>query len=85
MTIIRIGCSRQDGLRNGDTTEDILLTKENYPRGGCKMIRKLKTGEFRIYSRHQDPKTGRRKNLGTFATREKAQEHEKAIQYFKRH
>jgi hypothetical protein len=49
------------------------------------MIRKLKTGEFRIYSRHQDPKTGKRKNLGTFATREKAEEHEKAIQYFKRH
>ena len=49
------------------------------------MIRKLKTGEFRIYSRHPDPKTGRRKNLGTFPTREKAQEHEKEIQYFKRH
>jgi hypothetical protein len=48
------------------------------------MIRKLKTGEFRIYSRHEDPKTGKRKNLGTFATREKAEEHEKAIQYFKR-
>ncbi|HTD96919.1 MAG TPA: hypothetical protein VK627_08315 [Edaphobacter sp.] len=49
------------------------------------MIRKLKTGEFRIYSRHQDPKTGKRKNLGTFATREKAEEHERAIQHFKRH
>ncbi len=49
------------------------------------MIRKLKTGTYRIYSRHPDPKTGRRKNLGTFATREKAEEHEKAIQYFKRH
>jgi hypothetical protein len=49
------------------------------------MIRKLKSGEFRIYSRHQDPKTGRRKNLGTFATREKAAQHERAIQYFKRH
>jgi hypothetical protein len=49
------------------------------------MIRKLKTGEFRIYSRHADPKTGKRKNLGTFATREKAEQHEKAIQYFKHH
>lgn len=49
------------------------------------MIRKLKTGEFRIYSRHADPKTGKRKNLGTFSTREKAEEHERAIQYFKRH
>jgi hypothetical protein len=53
--------------------------------GEAQMIRKLKTGEFRIYSRHQDPKTGKRKNLGTFATREKAEEHERAIQYFKRH
>jgi hypothetical protein len=51
--------------------------------GGLTMIRKLKTGEFRIYSRHADPKTGKRKNLGTFASREKAEEHEKAIQYFK--
>ena len=49
------------------------------------MIRKLKSGEFRIYSRSQDPKTGKRKNLGTFATREKAEEHERAIQYFKHH
>jgi hypothetical protein len=49
------------------------------------MIRKLKSGEFRIYSRHADAKTGKRKNLGTFSTREKAEEHERAIQYFKRH
>ena len=49
------------------------------------MIRKLKTGEFRIYSRHVDPKTGKRRNLGTFATRDKAEQHERAIQYFKRH
>lgn len=49
------------------------------------MIRKLKTGEFRIYSRHVDPKTKKRRNLGTFPTREKAEEHERAIQYFKRH
>jgi hypothetical protein len=50
-----------------------------------KMIRKLKSGEFRIYSRHVDPKTKKRKNLGTFPSREKAEEHERAIQYFKRH
>jgi len=48
------------------------------------MIRKLKTGEFRIYSRHTDAKTGKRKNLGTFTTLEKAEDHERAIQYFKR-
>jgi hypothetical protein len=49
------------------------------------MIRKLKSGEFRIYSRSTDAKTGKRRNLGTFPTREKAQAHERAIQYFKRH
>ncbi|MDR3737237.1 MAG: hypothetical protein P4L10_17115 [Acidobacteriaceae bacterium] len=49
------------------------------------MIRKLKSGEFRIYSRSTDAKTGKRKNLGTFASREKAEAHERAIQYFKRH
>ncbi len=48
------------------------------------MIRKLKSGEFRLYSRKKDAKSGRRKNLGTFATREAAQKHERAVQYFKR-
>lgn len=47
------------------------------------MIRKLKTGEYRIYSRKFDPKTGKRKNLGTFDTREAAEKHERAVQYFK--
>jgi hypothetical protein len=56
----------------------------SYGRRRNYMIRKLKSGEFRIYSRHQDPRTGKRKNLGTFASREKAEEHERAIQYFKR-
>jgi hypothetical protein len=48
------------------------------------MIRKLKSGEYRLYSRKKDPKTGKRKNLGTFGTREKAEKHERAVQYFKR-
>ena len=48
------------------------------------MIRKLKTGEYRLYSRKQDPKTGKRRNLGTFKTLAAAKEHEKAVQYFKR-
>ncbi|WP_139285256.1 hypothetical protein [Terriglobus roseus] len=47
------------------------------------MIRKLKSGEYRIYSRSTDEKTGKRKNLGTFATRAAAEKHERAIQYFK--
>ena len=48
------------------------------------MIRKLKSGKYRLYSRKVDPKSGKRKNLGTFETREAAQKHERAIQYFKR-
>jgi hypothetical protein len=47
------------------------------------MIRKLKSGEFRIYSRKTDAKSGRRRNLGTFPSREAAEKHERAIQYFK--
>ena len=49
------------------------------------MIRKLKSGEYRLYSRKQNPKTGKRGNLGTFSTRKAAEAHEKAVQYFKRH
>jgi hypothetical protein len=49
------------------------------------MIRKLKTGSYRLYSRKVDPRTGRRRNLGTFPTREAAMKHERAVQYFKHH
>jgi len=52
--------------------------------GGNKMIRKLKSGEYRLYSRKKDPKSGRRRNLGTFSTREAAEKHEREIQFFKR-
>ena len=48
------------------------------------MIRKLKSGEYRLYSTKTDPKTGKRRNLGTFATREAAEKHEREIQFFKR-
>jgi hypothetical protein len=48
------------------------------------MIRKLKSGEYRLYSRKLDPKTGKRRNLGTFSTRDKAEQHERAVQFFKR-
>jgi len=50
-----------------------------------RMIRKLTTGEYRLYSRKKDPKTGKRRNLGTFPTRAAAEKHERAVQYFKRH
>ena len=49
------------------------------------MIRKSKSGEYRLYSRKQDAKTGKRKNLGTFKSLAAAKKHEKAVQYFKRH
>jgi hypothetical protein len=49
------------------------------------MIRKLASGEYRLYSRKKDAKTGRRRNLGTFETRAAAQKHERAIQHFKHH
>lgn len=48
------------------------------------MIRKLKSGPYRLYSRKTDAKTGKRRNLGTFATREQAEQHEREVQFFKR-
>ena len=48
------------------------------------MIRKLKSGQYRLYSRKKNAKTGQRRNLGTFPTRAKAERHERAVQYFKR-
>jgi hypothetical protein len=49
------------------------------------MIRKLKSGEYRLYSRKKNPSTGKKRNLGTFDSLEKAKKHERAVQYFKRH
>ena len=48
------------------------------------MIRRLESGEYRLYSRKKDPKTGRRRNLGTVKTRAAAERHERAVQFFKR-
>lgn len=48
------------------------------------MIRKLADGRYRLYSRRKDPRTGRRRNLGTFKTRVAAEKHERAVQFFKR-
>ena len=49
------------------------------------MIRKLRSGEYRLYSRKANPKTGKRRNLGTFDSLAGAKKHERAVQYFKRH
>jgi hypothetical protein len=48
------------------------------------MIRRLASGQYRLYSRKKDPKTGRRRNLGTFKTLAAARKHERAVQFFKR-
>jgi hypothetical protein len=50
-----------------------------------RMIRKLKSGEYRLYSRKKNSKTGKRRNLGTFKSFAAARKHERAVQYFKRH
>jgi hypothetical protein len=48
------------------------------------MIRKLASGRYRLYARKVDPKTGKRRNLGTFKTQAAALKHERAVQFFKR-
>lgn len=48
------------------------------------MIRKLPSGKYRLYSRRKDPRTGKRRNLGTFRSKTAALRHERAIQFFKR-
>ena len=55
---------------------------------GCKegvMIKRLKSGGYRLYSRKKNPATGKRRNLGTFKSRTAAEKHEREVQYFKRH
>ena len=48
------------------------------------MIRKLKDGRYRLFSRKIDPRTGKRRNLGTFNSKAAAEKHERAVQFFKR-
>jgi hypothetical protein len=71
---------------NGPAIDEVLCLlniglEEDHIR---QMIRKLKSGKYRLYSRKADAKTGKRRNLGTFDTREAAEKHERAVQYFKR-
>jgi hypothetical protein len=61
------------------------LPTRGVAKEGRTMIRKLKSGQYRLYSMKKNPTTGKRRNLGTFATRAAAQKHERAVQYFKRH
>jgi hypothetical protein len=53
-------------------------------QGGNVMIRKLKSGEYRLYSRNKNPKTGKLRNLATFSSRQAAEKRERAVQFFKR-
>ena len=70
------------------TTEQHWTEKHQWGRRavrGRTMIRKLASGEYRLYSRKKNPRMGRRRNLGTFPTRAAAERHERAVQFFKRH
>jgi hypothetical protein len=89
-------CCRADRAtrRRKDTTPIAGPEQEDWPfdydkgarqQSGTVMIRKLQSGEYRLYSRKINPKTGRRRNLGTFRSRAAAEKHERAVQYFKRH
>ena len=70
---------------------DQFTSSQGFPKFGVPvapsvdMIRKLKSGEYRLYSRKPDPKSGKRRNLGTFKSRAAAEKHERAVQYFKHH
>jgi hypothetical protein len=54
-------------------------------RSAGDIIRKIAGGKYRLYSRKKNPKTGKRRNLGTFASKAAALKHEREVQYFKRH
>jgi len=73
-----------DGVTRNPAPNRRLIEQER-PRGDAAMIRKLPSGKYRLYSRKKNPKTGKRRNLGTFDTRAAAEKHERAVQYFKRH
>jgi hypothetical protein len=63
----------------------LLSGGERNPAQEHAMIRKLSSGKYRLYSRKKNPRTGKRRNLGTFSTKKAAQKHEREVQYFKRH
>ena len=67
-----------------DRVKSRLNRKDREASEARTMIRKLKDGRYRLYSRKKDPRTGKRRNLGTFATRAAAMKHERAVQFFKR-
>jgi hypothetical protein len=86
--------AERSGLVRTETTP-IVEPEQDHPRPNCveegiqhtepAMIRKLQSGKYRLYSRKINPKTGKRRNLGTFKSRAAAEKHERDVQYFKRH
>jgi hypothetical protein len=73
-------------LMAGNASGSLAINADSFVQEGHRpMIRKLQSGEYRLYSRKVNPKTGKRRNLGTFKSRQAAEKHERAVQYFKRH
>ena len=79
------GCAAITAASSRSVGEGTLRLATNWCSKERPMIRKLKGGKYRLYSRNVNPKTGRRRNLGTFNSRKAAEQHERDIQYFKRH
>ncbi len=77
-------CLFFDSLDNGKQLDRHRAKSTINERGGIDMIRKLRSGDYRLYSRRKNPRTGKRRNLGTFKTKAAAKKHERAVQYFKR-
>jgi hypothetical protein len=73
------------GWRNKVSRKQLLGMARNRIVLEDRMIRKLSSGGYRLYSRKINPKTGKRRNLGTFKSRAAAEKHERDVQYFKRH
>ena len=80
-----IRCAAITAAHSRSVGEGTIRVATNWCGKERTMIRKLKSGEYRLYSRKVNPKTGRRRNLGTFNSRKAAEQHERDIQYFKRH
>lgn len=73
------GYTIYDLERTGRYAPDVVGSRHQ----GGSLIRKLTSGKYRLYSKKKDPKSGKRRNLGTFNTRKAAEKHERTVQYFK--
>ena len=78
-----IACQPMEGERNF-SPQDGLFCRDTSSSANA-MIPKLASGKYRLYSRKKNPKTGHRRNLGTFSTRTAAEKQERAVQFYKRH